>query len=211
MPVTAGQMIELVAVCQKADQLAYNVMHFRVVSIVTPPALEGEIADKFAGSVQGALAPLLADGAAFRGIMVRLWDGPNVGAFYYAKRNVAGTGGANAMPRQTSGLISLRTALSGRRNRGRIYIPFPSEELNSDQGHPNTTYMTTLAAYGALFLPTITLNTATSGNVILQNRVGHPIPKTGTDTDHYIYPTKWATQRRRGDYGRPNVLPDGLA
>lgn len=56
--------------------------------------------------------------------------------------NVTGTGTGDGLPRQTQGLCRLGTSavISGRRLRGRLFMPNPNEADNSSGGTPTSTY-----------------------------------------------------------------------
>jgi hypothetical protein len=123
--------------------------------------------------------------------------------------NGFGDNAGDALPRQTSGIISLVTALGGRKNRGRVYVPFPSETDNAIAGHPTAGYVTALGDLAAILTgPYIGVGAGGNTNdlqpVILHRVDGSVTPITG-----HFERSFWATQRRRGDFGRPNTGPFG--
>ncbi len=118
-----------------------------------------------------------------------------------------GTAGATALPKQAAGLLSLYTGFRGKHYRGRVYLPFPSSTDDTGDGSPTAGYVTRLGNLGTALLSVVT---ATSGASSAQfNAV--------TYTKNVLFPPQaytsfaargaFATQKRRGDYGRINVSP----
>jgi len=74
-----------------------------------------------------------------------------------------GTAVGDPLPAQTQGLIRFGTAtvVNGRRLRGRLFIPGPTEAANTTTGVPSSGYTTDLTAGGAtLFTPGATTSAA---------------------------------------------------
>jgi len=114
-----------------------------------------------------------------------------------------GTLGGDPLPPQTAGLIKLTTALAGRSGRGRLYVPFPSENVNTAAGVPSAGYIVNLGALGDNF---VGLKTAGVGGDGVQYRWGlkpsflEPLvlrPFVGQ-----VPRVAWATQRRRSFVNR---------
>lgn len=116
------------------------------------------------------------------------------------------------MAGQVSGIYSVETAFSGRGYRGRQYIPFPASVF-STAGPPS--YMS--AAYRTL-LSALALGTsggtfidvgASTYNLIwcLYHSSPEAVAGTYTPITTYKVGQNWATQRRRGDFGKLNNVP----
>lgn len=109
-------------------------------------------------------------------------------------------------PSQVSGIISTRTAVGGRKGRGRVYVPFPGQVAYMANGEPTAAYITLVTALASAWVaPQIIVGAG--GSVSLVPSLRHRA--TGLTTALLTaYPKPvWATQRRRGDYGRANVSP----
>ena len=124
-----------------------------------------------------------------------------------------GTDGAILLPTQTSGLISLRTPYAGRKYRGRMYIPFPSMTDNTAPDVPSASYVSAIQALGNVLAAPITITgvpyqaTAKCG-IFHRPPKGQPVtPSSITVITKAIAASIWATQRRRGEFGRKNVAP----
>ena len=117
-----------------------------------------------------------------------------------------GVGTGIALPAQVCGLVSLRTNVGGRQGRGRSYIPFPSQMNQTDEFTPNAAYLTALTTIGDFLIANQICGTAPNQTTlvpVLFNR------KTSVFSylSNYRLPPRWATQRRRGAFGRPNESP----
>lgn len=107
------------------------------------------------------------------------------------------------MPKQVSGLITWYTDVASRAGRGRSYIPFPSAADTDGNGAPSTDY---LIALGNLSDDLAAYMTYPAGDsdismslVVLSAGLGDQPVTSYTRRDRF------ATQRRRGDYGQPNL------
>jgi hypothetical protein len=119
----------------------------------------------------------------------------------------AGTAMGDLNPRQCAGIIAKKGTLADRPGRGRIYVPFLADSQTGDTGHLNTLGKTNLDAIGTqLFVPqSIDFG---GGNVlgivpVIRNFLT-PFFNVITTFQTRL---KIATQKRRGDYGRPNSAP----
>lgn len=119
----------------------------------------------------------------------------------------AGLATATTMPRQACGVVTLLTGLGGRKNRGRFYVPFPTEEMNEANGSPNAAAGTVMADLGTFYTSHYGINidgTRTAGlDPVLVHR--GPAPDAPTPLTSFIVRDKWGTQKRRGDYGKLNA------
>lgn len=110
------------------------------------------------------------------------------------------------LPTQVCGLVSLYSNDLGKSGQGRVYVPFPYQGAQDVNGSPDAGYMAGLANF-AVILTTprgIASGGAVGTFVPVLYVPGGPPPKrliSGIPRD------AWATQRRRGDYGRLNANP----
>jgi len=103
-------------------------------------------------------------------------------------------------------LISLYSATLGKIGQGRTYVPFPCPDDNAGDGTPTAGYVTRLANL-AVFLSTDLVIVAGA-----QTATFKPcLYRGGVDTPRFIQDAvnhdAWATQRRRGSFGRLNKAP----
>ncbi len=204
-----NDIVELRVGASQTNQAAFNVTHWRVSAFTGGSALDVA----FATAMEALLAPpykaAMTTIAKFEGVRAQVvWPRPLPVAVISKALTGLGTAGANAMPAQVSGLITLRTNMAGPGGRGRLYIPFP--DMSGNDGVTNApdlaVYIPLLDNIGAAIATPLTVgvlgNTATL-EPGLWNRTTHVFtPLTNVTSVHL-----WATQRRRGDEGRPNLVP----
>lgn len=119
-----------------------------------------------------------------------------------------GTAGAvtgQTLPRQACGIVTLTTGVGGRKNRGRFYLPFPTEGMNEGDGSPNAAGLSNMDALGAYYSQPLNV-TVGDFTMILAPVIVHggPAPDAPTPITGFIVRDKWGTQKRRGDYGKLN-------
>lgn len=191
------------------DQAAVNTYHWHVDSVGGAPSTDQDLGDTVQANVVTPYRALLANGVTYKGIVTQaIWPLPASVAVHSVVGAGIGTGGAGELPLQVSGIISWYTSTAGRHGRGRSYIPFPSTNANDSGagGIPTNAYVTALDTYAAALGATLSLvlggRTANVSRV-LYDRATHGFTFVTTRASRQ----KWATQRRRGDYGRPNSSP----
>ena len=108
-----------------------------------------------------------------------------------------------ALPRQSAGLIRLKSAMAGRSGRGRAYIPFPGEADNTVGAVPTPGYGTRLAILAGLLGSAVDVtegvNTEAWAPVVFHRTTGTADLIVATQVINL-----WHTQRRRGSLGAAN-------
>lgn len=189
------------------DQLAINVLHYRTTSVVSNPTT-AHFASLLATTMPGLYKPLMSTQATYLGVAVqKTFPLPNHTPNVDVTGAAAGTSGAVPLPRQDCGIVTKRTAFAGRQYRGRVYLPFPSTADNeATEGTPNAAYLTAANAWAASALGNWTINTG-GNQATMVPILWHADTGTYTDLAGFSVRDRWATQRRRGSYGRTNDLP----
>ena len=204
-----NDVYEVKIFCSMPRQTGLNVRHYKVTASVAPEPPASAFMDFLDQQFAAQYPPLLNTTAFYHGVSVqKILPLPKSVAITTDARRASGTGGSDPMPKQVSGVITLRTLLAGRRNRGRVFVPFPSEQSNTLEGVPTGLYGLSLIILGdfliqpvnivglpgsATYTPVLNHRTPPFGQEILVSRVARGI---------------WGTQRRRGDYGSPNIDVD---
>lgn len=206
MPV--GDVLQVTFVMQAgSQQVGLNVRHYNIVTSVGGAVVMPGWADEFFNQFGALYLALLSTQAVFHGVHVsRIHPMPPGMPSQSSQLPASGLVAGDLLPRQVAGLISLRTDLAGRAFRGRSYIPFPSEADNEADSSPTVQYLTRLGQLATEYLQPVqvTDGVATETAVpIIWHRA--------TRTFHFITSAMvndaWATQRRRGSFGRPNMVP----
>ncbi|MCJ7620358.1 MAG: hypothetical protein MUP64_09100, partial [Anaerolineae bacterium] len=105
---------------------------------------------------------------------------------------------------------SKRVITPGRRKGGRMYIPFPGEGDNDATSLPSAAYVARLATHATGVLNTLTVGVTFTAIPVVQaiTYVGGVLILGATRTITEVRSSdRWATQRRRGSYGRKNISP----
>lgn len=197
--------------CAGSSQLGINTVRIRFGSFIPGGPVDAvDFADAYATAIAPYYKAVLDSSCTFAGVSIQ--DFPtrlNIAVF---SKDGAGAGlvAGNDAPSQASGLISFRTMLAGRKGRGRIYVPFPSVTSNGADGLPITAYTDALGELADTFIGPEPLTVGTTsiayfGVIVDDKGVG-----AYKDIAQVIAQKKWATQRRRGSYGRKNELPLAL-
>lgn len=205
MPV--GDIIQVRFVVQSGTQVSFNVRHYRVSALAAPEATLQQIADFMDLTTGDNYPPLLESGARYLGVMASkvrpLPPGPDFTATASAAN---GSRSGDPLPKQIAGVLSYRTAVATRRGRGRSYIPFAAEIDNTSSGVPSATYIANLVSLGSAMTETKTVVNGAGGSTLLPV-IFHKATGTSDDVTAAVARTVWGTQRRRGDFGRPNIPP----
>lgn len=119
-----------------------------------------------------------------------------------------GTGGAVALPTQASGIIHLGSLSVGKHGQGRVYVPFPAQAANETVGQPTDDYVSSLTAIGTGAIG-LTINVTGGGTATctITPQLWNKAANTGKDITEAFGKKAWATQKRRGAFGRFNRPP----
>lgn len=214
--IQAGDILKITIVTFDTDQVGMNIQYRQVYTVGGTSITDQDLANEYDLTLASGpyMPPLLNNNARYAGTIVQAlhniqWMAP-VNSIVSAAN---GTAGATALPRQVAGFLRFRTALGGRRFRGRMYLPFPATASDQGDGTPTSTYVTDLTNFANDMLINYTQfgtppNYITAPLVIYHRPGKSPTPAP-TIVSAIIAENKWATQRRRGAFGRVNANPLG--
>jgi hypothetical protein len=212
MPVGVNERFQITPWCQCGPQAGLMVHNLRVTAVGPNPLVLQKFADGWSDTLAPLLIPMLSSAAAYSGLILRQRMAGVLQVPYYSiSSRGAGSSGAIPCPSQTCGLFTARTLLTGRKNRGRHYVPFPavsSVEMGT-LPQPDAGYMTLLGllAFNLTTLIRISDPTDAMAWADCQPVVYHKVTDTQEDIVSAAARRAWATQRRRGAYGRTNSTP----
>lgn len=192
--------------CIQGDQISINVGNYLVASLTGAGLTDQELADAFGTDASFRYKGWLNSVAQYVGCSVRNLSVPLSPAV--TSTNGAGSGSATGdpLPRQVSGLIHVETATGGRTGKGRKYVGFGTEQWNGTDGNLTLGGFFVLDSVANLWgLPkAYAVGLRITGlQPCVRNRVSGnftPIIKSHPDD-------RWATQKRRGSFGRQNPIP----
>ena len=201
-----GDVIKLRAVCWRAGpHLGVNVTHWISVTETLAGVTVKEFVDAMALVLPNPYKNLLSVNANYRGIGAQKIL-PTLGAEHVSVVGAgAGTDTGDVLQTQ-SGLIKKLTAFGGRKYRGRMYVPFPSEARNSATGNPDSTYSTNLAVLASAYDLSQTI-VGVGGTATFAQCIYHRATNTVTAMVDQIAEVQWGTQRRRQERGKILPLP----
>lgn len=190
-----------------SPQTAVTVRHFRVSAEIAGGATYLEIANAIKARYDSLWPPIMPVNVTYRGVGVqRIKPLPRLVEVFSTAPTQAGTRTGDPCPSQTCGVITLRTALAGRKFRGRVYVPFPSEFDNNSIGRPTAAYVALLASIANELIASVTVVGAL-GTTTLVPVIYHKSTTLTDDVVSHRVRDIWGTQRRRGDFGQPNPPP----
>jgi len=192
--------------CLNATQVSITTFNWLCQSSTAPGILQSDIASAVDAMLAPLMKPILYSGATYRGTTAQKVIAIPFLPSATIVNSGPGTSGATALPAQSCGITTWQSVLAGRSYRGRTYWPFPSTLADNGDGYPIAAYVSLLRALSIAILAgfTVTDGLATEFYVpYVRHSNGTQGPQIVTARNN----VKWATQRRRGDYGRQNVSP----
>jgi len=212
MPVfdcVSGDVVRSVFVVTYGGQTATMSRDWQLSSVVGAPTIKSTaILEALVTDIPEVMKLMMCNDAHYYGTMLykRTPVGPAPRPDHTTIGSGPGTAGINALPTQACGLISLYTATLGKTGQGRIYLPFPSTASSDVTGTPTGTYINNLVLMGDSL---IRQYTAVDGVTTTTFRGCLYIPG-GTPPRYfnaYTIHDAWATQRKRGAFGKVNKPP----
>jgi len=184
-------------------QIGIAGLAFRATNTITGGPSAGEAAAQLQSSYAPFLSPCCFNAVKLLGSKVSFLKPIPRKASGIASDTASGSGGAGTLPGQTSSIITWQTTLAGARNRGRAYVPFPPSAAQDTDNSPTAGFKATLQSLADQWAVPVTI-VGTTGSIDLQPTIFHRATNDDTLVLVGLARKKWATQRRRGDYGRPN-------
>lgn len=208
MPVTfaVGDVLQMRVMTYLSPQLGENLLHYSVTAVGGTPTTDN-VAQWFDSVAAPVYKAVLTAAATYVGTnMRRLFPGPTTETLANVNTGLGGSG-ITPLGMQVSGLITKQTGLVGKANRGRVFLPFPSTADISVTGVPIAGYLTNAGALGRALLVTPLVLTVGASSLTVQPVLLHRATSTVTPLDDFRVSSAFATQRRRGNFGRANPLP----
>jgi hypothetical protein len=209
-PLIVGDIIQFRTWSTDTDQASVQRMNYLVVS-VTGSITDQDCCTLFSTAMEGPMKAILNNNATFNGIEAQLVSRTPLTASVFETADAGpGTAGAAALPRQTAGILTWLTPFAGVRFRGRLYMPFPAAADDQGNGIPTNAYEVKMFNVAQIYVgftnPTVGINNAVLAQILVHKAGKTPTPLPTVITSYFIK-QKWATQRRRGSFGRVNSSP----
>jgi len=206
IPVVAvGNVLKVRIFCHQLSQISVNVQYWNVTIASGDPEMDG-LAAEISNTWSDDYRACMANTATFLGVALsRIIPTPATVEYLSQEGTGAGTASGFPMPAQVCGMISVSNDTAGPKYRARNYIPFPAAVFSSGDETPSAAY---LALLDNLVAKSLLQEHVWGGNVATLERRLYPGATAPNEMAAYAkFRDKWATQKRRGDYGQPNVSP----
>ncbi len=196
--------------CMAGDQVGINVRNWRVTDIVGGASFDAQdYVDALSLRASFLHRAWMPDSCRYLGM--QLYNINVAGIPSEVVTSAAGGGLGNQsseqLPRQVAGLIHLKTLLASRHGRGRMYIPFGCELWNTTNGDVSPTALAILDSLRILYGEPQTVSLAG-----VHCQLWPAIKERATNVLTLVFNSstekRWATQRRRGQFGRQNPIPE---
>lgn len=207
-PLGVNNIVKCTIVCEYGGQASLNSFYYLVTSVGAVAATDQDAADVFAGVVDSLVPPLLYSSANYNGVMAQIiYPLPIIFSKFNTGGAAMGSGGSTAVGGQVCGINSWQLLVAKRGNFGRTYWPFPPCPLTTTPLKPSTSYTTNLGTICAAILGIG--NFSAGGRVagVEQIILHRANPVLSQPVLNFTVHDRWATQKRRGSYGRANVSP----
>lgn len=207
----AGQYLEMKIYTYLDNQLGINVHYGRIDEIVGGGIGGDLLAIVISEWFSDAIKALISTPAKYLGMSIRQYDvgGPKWATLWTKQDAGFGNGGAVPCPKQAAGILSKETAIGGVAGRGRTYIPFPSTDFVEADGNPTNAYLTAATTYANKIDGSENVD-LTNELVITFGLMKWRDAASFKRTTKVTPRDRFATQMRRGDYGRLNAIPPQL-
>jgi hypothetical protein len=205
-----NSVYEIKVVCfENTDQqLSLNVYHYFVSAPDTGTgATDAQIAVAMDTAVAALYKACMGNTATYRGVAAqRISPLPKGVPGTTIANTGAGSVAAGILPAQTSGLISLKTLFAGRKYRGRVYPGFMALTFADVDGKMTAAGNTAITNLRNAIPLAFTAGTVPNQS-FMALCIWHRSTATFTQVGGLSNLQAFATQRRRGQSGRLNVLP----
>lgn len=214
--IVTGDLYKHRTFLQEGSQIGINIRYFTVTAETNPLGNEGQLIDALDLQISPFYKALTSALVFYSGSDIQNISGVLPHPVQSGSQDNAGNGtaGASSLPSQASGIIKTVTRFTGRGFRGRSYVPFPPTNALDETTNPATpsaAYVTSLqglATYcsGSQVVPALVGGFTTT----IQWVLFHVRTLTYSDIVDGFAEKMFATQKRRGNFGRTNAPFGGV-
>lgn len=203
--IAQDQTLELKVFCRAISQTGINVLHYKVMGTTGNSLTDVTLANQLSQLAAPVYKAWLPTAFSYSGCRLQIIQ-PAPAAVYVTSTASSGFGTVvgDPLPPQSSVLVSKRSNLAGRINRGRVYLPFWSETHCDAQGVITAAGQTLAANWATQFMATITVtvggDSVTIAPVVYNRKTGGSVFIART-----VIPAQFATQRRRSQINRGDL------
>lgn len=194
-----GDIVELTFIVRQGTDGSVNKRCFRIYDSLLAGVSEVEVASHWFTVMDTHYSSLMTGSAALSEVRCqKVWPLPVSAGAIHVGVGTPGIRGVDALPAQVSLCVTLKTALAGRKNRGRIFLPFFDESDNTAAGAPSAGIQGVCAVacnefVGAEFIP------GGGGSCNMQPVIWTRANPVAADITSLTVRNRWKTQRRRAN------------
>jgi hypothetical protein len=191
------------------NQAAVSTFNFRCVAVAGISGTDTQMALAMDAIMAAFFPVIMADQAVYRGVQVYFLKrtGPLPNPVFSIANISNGTGGVNALPRNTAAILKYNTDIRGPGGRGRIYLPFCAADTMAPTGDPTAGFNTSVTAFGVSMLTDVVVGSGLNTAEIRWSLLHRGPVLTSTDIKSAASAGKFGQMHKRGDYGRSNSSP----
>jgi hypothetical protein len=187
-------------------QQGINVLHFQVNSVAAPGVTDQDMATSMDAALAAPYKAYLPTSCEYLGLRVQIIR-PNLKPAVIAIGNRGiGTEASDQLPSQATLLLSPRTAVAGRKGRGRCFLPFWGKAASTIAGGPTGAAVALAQTVSNILYGARVLNAGAFACNIIPVLVSRNAPLTQIPVTSVLIRTAWATQRRRSKINKPDVF-----
>jgi len=199
--------VKLFCTAPTVNQVSVNILRYLITAVTGASVTDVEAVDALSLTFSGDVKALLNNNANYFGMtLCRLKPLPRTTVTTSTSGNGAGTRSGDLAPAQLSAVLTKRTGKAGRRFRGRFYVPFPSQSDIETTSLPKAIYTADADTLGAN-IALVQVIIGGGGTASMTPIVYSPITPDLTPITNCTGALKFGTQRRRGEFGRTNLIP----
>lgn len=189
--------------CRQGQQTGLNRVQYVVTATGGPALTDQGLANALSTTVAASFKNYLPATGSYLGLRLQIVSplpgDPGVSSVSGAG---AGTVVSDPLPTQAAMLFSKRTPVAGKIGRGRLYLPFWTEDDNDATGKPTNAALIAGNAVATIILNPIVIVVGVSTVTLTpclakKSNAWLPLILSG-----YVQRTQWATQRRRSQINR---------
>lgn len=207
-PVIVGDIIQMRVITKdETGGECFNIFNFGIGAPLVGVITDLEVAQNLDALIAPLYKALMAPTSAYDGIECSIVNrSPKPVSDKTTANAGVGLSGSKNLPSQVAGILSWGTAFSGKAFRGRTYIPNLADGWKLSTGIPSVVFQTAMTALGNAIITMFNVvvgGASVPTHFILFHRsvLGFNLMLT------LNVPLKFATQRRRGNYGKNRIPP----
>ncbi len=211
--ILVGDILLARAWCTAGGQAAVNTYGYECIASAGAGATDVDFLSQLTGSFSAFYKGLLPPNCTYDGLQGYFIARPSGGVMPPPVSDVTGAGagvtGTTCIPRGMAGIMKYATNIRGPGGRGRVFLPFVSQNYQDTTALPTNAYQVFVNSFASALLATLIVGTGGNTVTLIWSLVHRkkPDPITGHQITTAESAQKWGQMHKRGEYGRLNASP----